>query len=281
MASNQDQQKDHWSTEAYSAAANFVPKLTATVISYLDAQPQDRILDLGCGDGQLTAQIAQSAFSGQVLGVDSSQSFLQTAQERFSTPNCTFKLHDATALESCDEAVNGQWDKVFSNAAMHWILRNPDTRTGFFENAHRALKPEGTFVFEMGGHGNVGEIYAATLAALLHAGIPLDRARQASPWFFPSTDWMSAKLADVGFDVEICEIEYRPTKLTEKTANNGGGIEGWVKLMCADFLEVVEDGKKEKVVKEICDVVETIITRGEDGSKWIGYVRLRARARKR
>ena len=272
--------KDHWSSEAYKSAAGFVPKLTATVISYLDAQPTDRILDIGCGDGQLTAQIALSAAQGKVLGLDASASFIATAREQHGTDDCTFKLQDCTKLPENAEAVDGSWDKVFSNAALHWILRNESTRLDVLRSAYNALKSGGTFVFEMGGKGNVAEIHAVFTSALLHQGLSIEQARDANPWFFPSVEWMRQGLTDVGFEVKKCEYEYRPTKLNPDTADGGGGIEGWIRLMGAQFIEAVEESKREAVVREVCEVLETIITREEDGSKWVGYVRLRAVARK-
>ena len=276
-----DSAKDHWSTERYKNAASFVPQLTSTVFSYLDVQPQDRVLDIGCGDGQLSKKIAQAASSGQVLGLDASQSFIATAQKEYTASNCTFELQDCTRLAQCSEAVNGSWDKVFSNAALHWILRNPKTRRDVFHDAYDALKPGGKLVFEMGGKGNVAEIQTAFIAALVHAGLSIDEARAASPWFFPSVDWMTQALVDVGFEVEKCELEYRPTALNPNTADKSGGLIGWLRLMGARFLEVVPDGKREAVLQEGCDVLETVVTREEDGSQWIGYVRLRAVARKK
>lgn len=273
--------KDHWSSTAYQSAAGFVPKLTSKVVSYLDVQPTDRILDVGCGDGPLTAQIAQAAPQGQVLGLDASRSFIATAEETFTAPNCTFRLQDCTALESCADAVDGSWDKVFSNAAMHWILRNPDTRIRFFDNVFRALKPGGVFVFEQGGGGNVAEVQAAAVAALTRAGLSLDEAREASPWFFPTTEWMRQTLSEAGFAVETCELEYRPTKLTAERDDQSGGLVGWARLFCAQYLEKVDEGKRESVLAEICGILDQVVAREADGSKYMGYVRLRAVARKK
>ena len=274
--------QDHWSSEKYQSAASFVPKLTTTVLSYLDVQPTDRILDIGCGDGQLTSQVAQMATQGQVLGLDASSSFISTANQSHSSPNCSYRLQDCTDLSASPDTVKeGSWDKVFSNAALHWILRPPATRQNVFRDIHRALKPGGSFVFEMGGKGNVAEIHSAFTAALVHAGISIEEAREACPWFFPSVEWMRQMLGEVGFEVVKCESEYRPTRLNPETEDGSGGIEGWLRLMGARFLEAVDEGKREGVLKEVGDVLESVITREEDGSRWIGYVRLRAVARKR
>lgn len=281
MTTTDPQKKDHWSAQAYSSAASFVPKLTTTVLSYLDVQPADWILDIGCGDGQLTFQIAQTASSGQVLGLDASKSFLDTAASKFAAPNCVYRLQDCTHIAGCADAVNGSWDKVFSNAALHWILRNPATRIDTLRDMHRALKPGGKLVFEMGGKGNCAEIQAVFLSLLVKHGVSIAKAREADPWFFPSVDWMRATLGDIGFDVEVCELEYRPTKLTQDTGDKSGGIEGWLRLMGAQFLEAVDEAKRDAVIRDACEVLETILTREEDSSKWMGYVRLRAVAKKK
>jgi trans-aconitate methyltransferase len=266
--------------QAYSKAAGFVPKLTTTVLSYLSAQPTDKILDIGCGDGPLTAQIASSIPQGHILGLDASPSFIQTAKEKHTTQNCKFELQDCRRIGQFAEAVDGSWDKVFSNAALHWILRDPSTRDDVFKDIHSALKPGGVFVFEMGGKGNVEAVHATILSVLVANGISLSSARDSSPWFFPSDVWMSSQLQKHGFEVEKCELEYRPTKCTPKSSDGAGGLEGWIKLMGAEMLGVVEESKRDDVVRQVCEVLETVVTREEDGSQWLNYVRLRAVARK-
>jgi hypothetical protein len=139
------------------------------------------------------------------------------------------------------------------------------------------LKPGGTYVFEMGGHGNVAEVKTALLYALVQQGMSIEKARETSPWFFPSDTWMKTALEEVGFKVENVELEYRPTKLT---ADAKGGLEGWVRLMGAQFLQALPEEKWNDVVKQICEVLQTVVTRGEDGSQWLGYVRLRGIAKK-
>lgn len=257
-----------------------MPKLATRVVSYLDASPGDQILDIGCGDGSLTAQIAASAPNGHVLGLDASPNFIKSAQATHAAPNCAFQLHDCTQLSSCVEAVTGRWDKVFSNAALHWILRESGTRTKVFQDINAALKPRGLFVCEFGGKGNVAEVHAAILSALVNNGLSVEEARGSCPWFFPSETWLSNTLVETGFEVVKVESEYRPTKLTPKSTDGSGGLEGWIKLMGAEMLAIVGEGERQKIVEQACEVLETIVTREEDGSQWIGYVRLRAIARK-
>ncbi|KAL8863906.1 MAG: hypothetical protein Q9174_007519 [Haloplaca sp. 1 TL-2023] len=130
----------------------------------------------------------------------------------------------------------------------------------------------------MGGKGNVAEVHTALIAALVHQGIDIQQGQDLSPWFFPAEEMMTKLLEAAGFVVERVETEYRPTKLTDE---EDGGIKGWVRLMGASFLDALETkDKKDAVVKEVCDLLKTIITHEEDGNMWLGYVRLRAVARK-
>lgn len=271
------QSKDHWTHSAYNASASFVPLLTQEIMQWLDPQPTDAILDLGCGDGSLTAKIADR--SAHVAGFDASANLIEAGQSTYGTaPNLSWHVFDCRYLESSEDVKEGEYNKVFSNAALHWILRDASTRMSVLRGVHRTLRPNGEFVFEMGGAGNVADVHAALLAALVHQGISIEKARETCPWFFPSEQLMRNMLEQTGFQVQRSKLEYRPTKLTTEKK---GGIEGWVRLMGAQFLEVLDtDGKREAVVREVCDVLKTILTHEEDGGMYLGYVRLKVVARK-
>lgn len=296
---------DHWTAEAYSASASFVPQLTTTIQAWLSPQPSDTILDIGCGDGILTSQIQPLCHS--ITGYDSSPNLIAAAQRSF--PHIDFQLQDCRGLEGffleegerCDpsgeeekeekeerESGGGggrkqqqrKYTKVFSNAALHWILRGKETRESVLRGVHAALAPGGKFVFEMGGAGNVADVHTALLSALsMRQGVHIEKARDACPWFFPSEEEMRKLLEGVGFEIDKTEVEYRPTRLT---GEEGGGLEGWVRLMGVAFLDVLGDdeAKKKEVVRDVCEVLRSVIGR-EDGSMWLGYVRLRVAARKK
>ncbi|KAL8708770.1 MAG: hypothetical protein Q9220_006412 [cf. Caloplaca sp. 1 TL-2023] len=279
--------KDHWTEEAYSTSASFVPKLATTVLQWLDPQPEDVILDLGCGDGQLTAQIKPNC--ALVAGIDSSANFIATAKKAHATTlGLSFHVHDCRYLDRWVHFQEKAFTKIFSNAALHWMLKHGGERRDVLNNVYKSLRPGGMFVFEMGGKGNVAEVHTALIAAVNHQGIRLDEAQTLCPWYFPSQKDMRTQLQAVGFEVEKMELEYRPTKLTTE---EGGGLAGWVRLMGAKFLEVFdypslqEDfpdpaSKKEAVVQEVCELLKTVITHDDDGCMYLGYVRLRVQARK-
>lgn len=275
--SNPPSKKDHWTGEAYSASASFVPKLADKIVSWLDPQPTDRILDLGCGDGALSAKINDHCAS--ITALDSSPNMISAARKSYgSTSGLSWQVQDCRHVEDCAAVETEAYTKVFSNAALHWILRDPGTRESVLRGAFRALERGGTFAFETGGAGNVAEVHAALLAAVVHQGVSIERAREAVPWFFPSEALMKQLLEGIGFIVQKSELDYRPTRLTTEKE---GGIEGWVRLMGAQILETLSSvDKREAAIKEVCDVLSTILTHEEDSSMWLGYVRLRVLARK-
>ncbi|PSS08826.1 hypothetical protein M430DRAFT_70056 [Amorphotheca resinae ATCC 22711] len=283
MAAEATKIVDHWSSEAYQNSASFVPRLATKVLGWLDVKPDDCILDVGCGDGVLNLQIAEtlSKGKGRIHGVDSSIDMITASKSAAAAADpaiskaCTFEVLDATQLIHKPELQRSSFDKVFSNAAMHWILRPADTRFDFFRGVRNALKPGGLFCFEMGGMGNVAEIRAALLSVVSRR-VGIARARAADPWFFPDGAWMRRMLEETvgGFHVERMEREYRPTPVDQ------GGVEGWVRLMGKQFLDAVPGSEdREACVAEVCEVLQTVCE-SPGGGEWLGYVRLRAVVRR-
>src|SRR5438045_3010262 len=161
-----------WNSSRYAENARFVSDLGEPLIALLNPRRGERILDLGCGDGALTAKIAESG--AQVLAVDASSDMVAAAQSR----GLNAEVMDAYKL-----SFHPEFDAVFSNAALHWMKRDPNA---VIEGVHRALKPGGRFCAEMGGHGNVAAITVALCATIERYGIC--NTASLIPWFFPTAD---------------------------------------------------------------------------------------------
>ncbi|KAH6651027.1 hypothetical protein F5144DRAFT_481458 [Chaetomium tenue] len=228
------EQKDNWSSDAYQNAASFVPKLATKVMQWLDPQKDDVILDVGCG------------------------------------------VLDATTLPTSTTTTlpPATFTKAFSNAALHWILSAPSTRSAVFRGVGAALQPGGTFVFEMGGLGNVAEVRAALLSAVGRR-VGVARAAAADPWFFPDEEWVKGFLEGTvgGWEVKRVEREWRPT------VADVGGVEGWVRLMGKMWFEVLPEGEREECIREVVEVLEVVCSQ-PGGGYMLSYVRLRVVARK-
>ncbi|HSA67223.1 MAG TPA: class I SAM-dependent methyltransferase [Methyloceanibacter sp.] len=157
-----------WQADDYAVKGRFVSDLARPVLELLSPRAGERILDLGCGDGVLTQEIA--ARGADVLGADLSEELLEAAAAK----GLKVQKVDGHALPFKNE-----FDAVFTNAALHW-MRRPEL---VIAGVHRALRPRGRFAGEFGGHGNVAAIATALRAVgALHGGDP----DKVAPWFFPS-----------------------------------------------------------------------------------------------
>ncbi|KMY67816.1 trans-aconitate methyltransferase [Desulfocarbo indianensis] len=201
-----------WDSQKYEENAAYVIKMAGTVLKWLAPQPGERILDLGCGDGQLSLALAEAG--AQVVAVDGSPEMIEAAQER----GLDARIVPGQSLEFSQE-----FDAVFSNAALHWMHPHQAMLAG----VARALKPGGRFVAQMGAHGCAAPLIVALAAVLELRGVD---ASQAMPWFFPTPDEYRGLLESHGFAVKRIESVPSPTLLPT-------GIEGWMDTFACHFLD--------------------------------------------
>ena len=242
-----------WNPAAYAEVGAFVPTLGAGVLEWLAPQPGERILDLGCGDGQLTAKIAASG--AEVVGVDASAAMIASAQA---------KGIDARVCNAESLPFQAEFDAVFSNAALHWVRDQDAMLTG----VHRALKPGGRFVAEMGGHGNVAAILVAFTAILQKHGFD---SLEDGVNYYPTPESYRMRLERHGFTVQEIQLIPRPTPLPV-------GMAAWLTTFRSGVLESIPVSIRQTVVEETVALLAPVL-RDEQGN-WTGdYVRLRFIAR--
>ncbi len=242
-----------WQPARYAAQASFVPALARDLIAWLQPRTGERVLDLGCGTGVLTAEIATAGAT--VVGVDASPAMVEAAR----AAGIDAHVADAETL-----AFDAEFDAVFSNAMLHWT-RDIDA---VLRGVHRALRPGGRFVAELGGKGNIAAIVGAARAVLDTHGIALP----AAPWYFPSLDEMSDALRRAGFHVEPIGLFGRPTPLP-------GGIVQWLETFGGPLLNRLTPQTRAEVARAIEERL-TPTHRGADGVWVADYVRLRFIARR-
>jgi len=243
-----------WDPEGYAKNARFVSDLGGPVVELLAPQAGERILDLGCGDGALTAKLA--AVGCDIVGVDSSAQQIAAARAL----GLDARVVDCQKLE-----FDSEFDAVFSNAALHWMKRPDDVIAGVW----RALKPGGRFVAEFGGFGCVEKIRTALIAALNRRGI---EGRAADPWYFPSVEDYGARLRARGFDVKYIALIPRPTPLP-------GDITGWLATFALSFTAPLPEADRPAFIAEVKDVLRPQLC--DSSGQWVAdYMRLRFAATK-
>jgi trans-aconitate methyltransferase len=238
-----------WDPERYARNARFVSELAAAVVELLNPRPGERILDLGCGDGVLTATLAVMGCS--VIGVDGSRAQIEAAR----------KLGlDARVMDGEVLSFDSEFDAVFSNAALHW-MRNPEA---VISGVWRALRPNGRFVAEFGGHGCVAKIKKALVNALNRRGLD---GEAAVPWYFPTVEEYSMLLNKAGFSISTIALIPRPTSLP-------GDVTGWLETFGESFTACLPLSERPGYIAEVREALRPELA-DADGKWTADYVRLR------
>jgi trans-aconitate methyltransferase len=247
-----------WNTELYEAKHDFVWKLGQGALDLLNPQPGERILDLGCGTGHLTNRIAESG--AQVVGVDASPDMIGQARQNF--PKLAFSLQDATAL-----TYRGEFDAVFSNAALHWMLE-PDRVVAPLA---RALRDGGRFVAEMGGKENVKRI-VDTIETVVRKYA--DGHQVPSRNYFPSIPEYTSNLEAHGFEAVYARLFDRPTPLEGEA-----GMENWIHQFKWYYFEALPPGERQRALGEVIEQLRPYLY--NDAGWFADYRRLQFVAVKR
>ncbi|ACK70576.1 Methyltransferase type 11 [Gloeothece citriformis PCC 7424] len=250
---------DQWDATRYETQHSFVWEYASDLIEILAPQAGEYILDLGCGTGQLTAQIA--AQGAIAIGIDKSPTMIATASKNY--PNLQFLVADGA-----DFSFDYPFDGVFSNAALHWMTK-PEA---VIKCIGQALKPGGRFVAEFGGKGNIKQISRAVETVLKTEGYPIESL--LNPWYFPSIGEYATLLENEGFDVTFGVLFDRPTPLEAEQE----GMKNWIKMFGNHWLSLIPESEQPAIFSKIEAALRPYLY-GEN--HWIAdYRRLRIVAQK-
>jgi trans-aconitate methyltransferase len=247
-----------WDAGLYDDKHSFVWKLAAAVLELLDAKPGERILDLGCGTGHLTAKIAEAG--AQVVGVDRSPEMIR--QARLKYPSLRFEVMDAREI-----SLDGPFDAVFSNATLHWIKEPERVIAG----VKKSLRAGGRFVAEFGGKGNTCELLRAVPQAWVNLGLA---GPAPHPWYYPSLAEYAGLLEQHGFEVTHATLFDRPTALDDGER----GLHNWLEMFGSALVEGLPESTRERLLVEIEQELRPKLF--HDGHWVMDYRRLRIVAKR-
>ncbi|WP_256760886.1 trans-aconitate 2-methyltransferase [Cohnella sp. WQ 127256] len=203
-------QKVHWAANTYDESMSFVSSFGEDVLSWLNPQAGEIIVDFGCGTGDLASAI--SSQGSEVIGVDISPEMVERARLKY--PHLTFHRADGMGWKA-DRA----YDAVFSNAALHW-MKDADAAV---DSMTAGLRNGGRLVVEFGGYGNVATIIEAVRETLQANG---REDAFVMPWYFPQVGEYASLLEKYGMEVRFAQLFDRPTVL-----NNGeNGMKDWLEM---------------------------------------------------
>ncbi|MFD1926653.1 class I SAM-dependent methyltransferase [Sporosarcina siberiensis] len=245
--------KDSWNADLYDAKHSFVSNYGNDIIELLTPKEDEKILDLGCGTGDLANRI--SVEGANVVGVDQSKNMVGQALSKY--PEIQFTVGDATSLDYKDE-----FDAVFSNATLHWI-KQPEKALG---SIYKSLKTNGRFVAEFGGKSNVQMITDEIILQFTEAG--LEFKPENFPWYFPSIGEYATLMEKAGFRVTFAQHFDRLTPL-----DGENGMKNWIEMFGSQIFE----GLTKELIDSIVSRVETNLknTLYKDGIWLADYKRIR------
>ncbi|MFD1350833.1 class I SAM-dependent methyltransferase [Oceanobacillus caeni] len=245
--------KEIWDADLYDKKHSFVSEYGNSLIELLAPKRGEKVLDLGCGTGDLSNALYK--YGVDVIGVDKSESMVEQATRKY--PYISFMVKDATKLNYVSE-----FDAVFSNATLHWVQPASQALQGIFQS----LKQGGRFVAEFGGKGNVQTITDEIIRQI--KGAEFEFKKEQFPWFYPSIAEYSTLMEEVGFRVTFAQHFDRPTPL-----DGDNGLKNWINMFGNQlFVGVPEHSKREMIVNIERNLKEILY---KDGYWTSDYKRIR------
>nr|WP_309098730.1 methyltransferase domain-containing protein [Fredinandcohnia onubensis] len=223
--------KDNWDADLYDSKHSFVSKYGNSLVELLSPKQGEKILDLGCGTGDLTHTLYKNGVD--ILGVDKSENMIEHAIQKY--PHIPFKVQDVINLE-----FNNEFDAVFSNATLHWVKPASEALHGIY----RSLKNGGRFIAEFGGKGNVQTITDEIIHQIVKAGF--DYKETQFPWYYPSIAEYTNLMEAVGFRVIFAQHYDRPTLL-----DGENGLINWINMFGSQLFDGIPISSKREIISNV------------------------------
>jgi trans-aconitate methyltransferase len=229
-----------WDAKDYQDNSAVQQKWARELITKIRLKGNETVLDIGCGDGKITAEIAKKLPDGSIIGVDNSREMIDSANKNFpqeTYKNVLFKLCDAKKLN-----FNNEFDIIFSNATLHWV----ENHILVLKGIKKALKKNGKILLQMGGKGNAREIIKTVNLIKNKSEWKEYFINFKFPYSFYGPDKYRILLESIGL-----EINY--IKLINKDMTHKGkeGLKGWIRTTWFPYTNRVPENLHNLFIDEI------------------------------
>lgn len=249
------------SSNQFEWAKELVPKL--------ELQGNECLLDIGCGDGKVTALISTYLPQGRVVGVDSSQEMILLARRSYPQiryPNLSFLKMDARELP-----FKGEFDVAFSNATLHWIIEHKLVLDGVYNS----LDKNGRLLFQMAGKGCAQEVIAVIQEMISEDCCKSYFKNFTFPYGFYGPEEYTQWLKEAGFKPERVELIPKDMKFKGKD-----GLAGWIRTTWLPFTERVPDSLRDSFINDIAERYIAAYPLDKKGLAHVKVIRLEVQATK-
>jgi trans-aconitate 2-methyltransferase len=222
-----------WDAQKYDSVKGPQVDAGRELISLATVKETDEILDIGCGTGKLTIELARLALKGSVTGIDPSEDMLEKARKTSEEiGNVHFALLSAESMD-----FSGQFDLAFSNSALQWV-RNQQMA---LELIHRSLKNSGRIAFQLPAKNFCREFFEYAGNAITSLGFERHFNNWQKPWYLPDKDEYASILKEAGF--RRIDVFYRDYRIVFDSVN--GVIDWWASAGMRPYLDMLTHKEQE------------------------------------
>jgi trans-aconitate 2-methyltransferase len=256
-----------WDANEYQKNSSAQQKWAMELINQMKLDGSETVLDMGCGDGKVTAEIAKNLETGYILGIDSSVDMIELAVKTFpkeDNPNLNFKVKDFQDID-----YKSEFDLIFSNAALHWIKGHAD----ILKRIQKSLKPHGRILIQMGGKGNAEKILELA-----------DEMIKTVKWnqYFSGFSFPYGFYGPIEYEKWLHEADLKPLRveliskvMVQKEIN---GLKSWIRTVWMPYTQRIPQDMREDFIEELAENYINKYPADENGLIHVDMVRLEVEA---
>ncbi len=259
--------KQNWNAEDYAKNSQCQLQLGEELIEKLSLTGNESLLDIGCGDGKITAKLSKILKNGEVVGIDASENLINFASKEF--PNDKFQNLTFYQMDACAINFSEKFDIAFSNACLHWVKDH----SGVLGKVRACLEPKGRILFQMGGRGNVGEVLNAVKLVSSKENWSMYFDNLVTPYYFYDIK---------DYEIWLSENHFKPLRLEliEKNIKHPSeeSFKGWLRTTWFPFTDRLPEALRETFLDAISETYKIKHPADKSGGINVKMVRLEVEA---